>query len=73
MWNGPKVTPRTEQKTGIGAFWTGMELEMVLDIDESEGHHREALQAMQKLLVHLGEKASTPLPRRAVRKKATDD
>jgi hypothetical protein len=40
MWNGPKVTPWTEQKIGIGAFWTGMELEMMLDIDESEGHHR---------------------------------
>jgi hypothetical protein len=50
-----------------------MELEMLLDIDdESEDHHREALQAMQELLVQLGEKESTPLPRRAVRKKATD-
>ncbi len=44
----------------------------MLGIDESEDHHREALQAMQKLLVPLGEKASTPSSRRVVRKKATD-
>ena len=39
---------------------------MLLDIDdESEAHHREAVQAMQELLVQLGEKESTPLPRRS--------
>ena len=45
---------------------------MMMDIDGAENHHREALQAMQKLLVQLGEKEATPLPRRAVRKKVTD-
>ena len=57
---------------GIGAFWSGMVLEMMVDIDGSEDHHREALQAMQELLVQLGEKESTALPRGAVRKKAAD-
>lgn len=34
----------------ITDFWIGMEFEMLLGIDEEEGHHREALQAMQQLL-----------------------
>ncbi|MEO6363292.1 MAG: TetR/AcrR family transcriptional regulator [Caldimonas sp.] len=49
----------------IGAFWMGMELEMMLDIGESEGHHREALQAMQDLLAQLGGSAAKPVRRRA--------
>jgi hypothetical protein len=57
---------------GIGAFWSGMELEMLLDIDGSEDHHGETVQAIEELLAQPGEKESTPLPRRAVRKKVTD-
>jgi hypothetical protein len=59
----PAKAPASAEALGvwIGAFWSGMELEMMLEVDESEGHYREALQAMQKLLVQLGDKASTPL------------
>ena len=63
------MAPASAEALGawIGAFWSGMELEMLLDIDdESEDHHREAVQAMQELWwVQLGEKESTPLPRRS--------
>ncbi len=54
----------------LGAFWTGMELEMMLDIDGSEDHHREALQAMQELLVRLAKRRQRRCL--AVRKKAPD-
>jgi hypothetical protein len=68
------MAPASAEALGawIGAFWSGMELEMLLDIDGSEDHHGEAVQAIEELLVQPGEKESTPLPRRAVRKKATD-
>jgi hypothetical protein len=49
-----------------------MELEMLLDIDGSEDHHGETVQAIEELLAQPGEKESTPLPRCAVRKKVTD-
>lgn len=47
----------------IGTFWTGMELEMMLGIEESEGHHREALEAMHDLLLRLDATALAPAPR----------
>lgn len=51
----------------IGAFWMGMELEMMLDIGESEGHHREALQAMQDLLMRLDGSAPKASRRRVAK------
>lgn len=47
----------------IGTFWTGMELEMMLGIDESAGHHREALNAMHELLLKLDATAREQTPR----------
>jgi AcrR family transcriptional regulator len=41
----------------IADFWIGMEFEMVLGMTEEEGHHREALAAMQRLLEQLDNRA----------------
>lgn len=46
----------------IGTFWTGMELEMMLGIEESAGHHREALKAMHELLLRLDATAQARAP-----------
>ena len=37
----------------IACFWVGMEAQMTVGIDESEGHYLEALQAMHAMLVAL--------------------
>jgi AcrR family transcriptional regulator len=37
----------------ISSFWFGMEFEMLLGAGELETHHKEALDAMQRLLEHL--------------------
>jgi len=34
----------------VGWFWTGMEASMTLGIGEEQGHHREALEAVARLL-----------------------
>lgn len=48
----------------IGWFWTGMEVSMVLGIDEKDGHQREALKAVGTLLRQV-ERTSKTRPRRA--------
>ncbi len=48
----------------ISSFWFGMEFEMLLGGDETEMHHQEALDAMQRLLEHLDRQAGL-LPDRA--------
>ncbi len=47
--------------TWIINFWFGMEFEMLLGIPESQAHHQEALDAMQRLLEHFdGQTSSQP-------------
>ena len=45
--------------TWIVNFWFGMEFEMLLGIPESQAHHQEALDAMQRLLEHFDKQASS--------------
>ena len=45
--------------TWISDFWFGMEFEMLLGISEAQAHHQEALEAMQKLLEHFDQQASS--------------
>src|SRR5258708_6361205 len=45
--------------TWIVDFWLGMECEMLLGIPESQAHHQEALDAMQRLLEQFDQQAST--------------
>ena len=40
-------------------FWIGMEFEMLLGIPESQAHHQQALDAMQRLLEHFDRQASS--------------
>ena len=46
--------------TWIANFWVGMEFEMLLGVPESQAHHQEALDAMQRLLEHFDRQASSP-------------
>lgn len=48
----------------ISCFWVGMEAQMTVGVDESEGHYLEALQAMHAMLVAL-ETGTTHRRRRA--------
>lgn len=43
----------------IGWFWTGMEASMALQIPESKGHQREALQAVATLIAQAERRAGT--------------
>ncbi len=45
--------------TWIVDFWVGMEFEMLLGISESQAHHRQALDAMQRLLEHFDRQAAS--------------
>jgi len=45
--------------TWIVDFWVGMEFEMLLGIPESQAHHQQALDAMQRLLEHFDRQASS--------------
>jgi AcrR family transcriptional regulator len=45
--------------TWIVDFWIGMEFEMLLGIPESQAHHKEALDAMQRLLEHFDRQTSS--------------
>ena len=45
--------------TWIANFWVGMEFEMLLGIPESQAHHQQALDAMQRLLEHFDRQASS--------------
>lgn len=44
--------------TWIIDFWLGMEFEMLLGIPESQAHHQQALDALQRLLEHFDKQAS---------------
>src|SRR6266513_272068 len=45
--------------TWIANFWVGMEFEMLLGIPESQAHHQQALDAMQRLLEHFDRQTSS--------------
>jgi AcrR family transcriptional regulator len=45
--------------TWIVDFWFGMEFEMLLGIPDTQAHHQEALDAMQRLLEHFDRQASS--------------
>ena len=44
--------------TWIVDFWVGMEFEMLLGISDTQAHHQEALDALQRLLEHFDRQAS---------------
>jgi AcrR family transcriptional regulator len=55
----------------IACFFIGMEAEMTVGIDESEGHFGEAMQAMLTVLRLVESRPSPPTPKRATTTRAT--
>ncbi|MBV9232115.1 MAG: TetR/AcrR family transcriptional regulator [Chloroflexi bacterium] len=45
--------------TWVVDFWFGMEFAMLLGIPDTQAHHQEALDAMQRLLAHFDQQASS--------------